>query len=151
MGSSQDSYIQPTNQHWAFQILRYLNWGNCYLIGQYIKLSYIWLDHQRWTKWLQSGYCCIANIKKKEKKQIQQTSIIIKLLSSGVQLFIDRISISGVWKCHARLARLVHITDRASNFLCIGCPWTSENWPCSLGGNQISFDNYQKIIKYNSL
>jgi len=56
---------------------------------------------------------------------------------------------AGMWKCHARLARFVHITDRTSNFLCIGCPWTSENWPCSGGGNQISFDNCQKIIKYD--
>ena len=47
--------------------------------------------------------------------------------------------------------RLVHITDRASKFLCIGCPWTSKNLPCSLRGNKISFDNCQKIIKYDSL
>jgi len=41
---------------------------------------------------------------------------------------------AGVWKCHARLVRIVHITDRTSKFLCIGCLWTSENCPCSLGG-----------------
>ena len=59
-------------------------------------------------------------------------------------------SYTGVWKCHVRLSRFVHITDQASKFVCIGCPWTSENWPCSQGvGNQISFDNCQKIIKYD--
>jgi len=44
-----------------------------------------------------------------------------------LQIYQDDHHISGVWNCHARLARLVHRTCRTSRFSWIACPGTSKD------------------------